>query len=414
MLGRISFYKTNNDVRTNIHEKEKTLNKIQNQIATQKRVQELGDDPIAASHATRYSSLLIRKEVFSKQNRQVYDSLQLSEGYVREAVEIMQRSRELAVQAANGIYTQEDRAVMAVEIDQLLEELHSVANAQDADGKYIFGGTRTEFPPFRDIRMASNRMNKSVINTVEYEGNNESNIVEISDNDKVAQTLVGSALFWSGETRVQGGIDAQNFTVAQDSTIAINNVEIPVGQGDSIYAIINKINSSISNVQASLDPGTGALVITTNGKEQAWISDVQGTVLQDIGIINGQAPPYNTAGTTRVFSDTVFNTLIRLRDAMYENNYSDVGERVLGSVDEGLDSLLIGLSKMGAVTERLDIVYKRLDMKDIPAIKNQYANNMSIDLTDAVRRMNEASLAQQAVLAMSTRIMNTTLLNFLK
>ena len=51
-------------------------------------------------------------------------------------VDILQKVRELAVQAANGIYSKENRENMAVEVDELLKELVTTANSRYQDNIY--------------------------------------------------------------------------------------------------------------------------------------------------------------------------------------------------------------------------------------------------------------------------------------
>ncbi len=414
MFGRISFYKTHNDVRNAIQKRETETNIVQNQLTTGNRLHRLSDDPSAASHATRYASMLVRKEVFIKQNRQIYDSLQFTEGYVHDAVDILQKSRELAVRAANGVYTASDRENMAQNINEHIEALYSLANAQNADGQYIFGGTRTNAPPFLGLRLASNRMHKEVINNVEYVGSNDAGTVRVSDVDTVERNIAGSKMFWSGRTQIRSSFNALEYRAPSDSVITINNVDISITQGDNVYAIIDKINASVSNVQAFLDSASGGLAIQANDAQQMWISDASGQVLQDLEIIDFNKPPYNLAPNTTVSQETVFDSLIRLRDSMFNNDYTDIGGKVLGTIDKSMSSVLHNLSKIGAVTERLDIVYRRMDEKDVPNVTRQLDNQIAIDMTEAIRRMSELSLAKNAAYAVGTRVMNTSLLQYLQ
>ncbi len=414
MFGRISFYKTHNDVRSAIQKRETESNAVQNQVWTGTRLHRLSDDPSAASHATRYASVLVRKGVFIKQNRQMYDTLQFAEGYVRDAVDLLHKSRALAVRAANGVYTPSDRENMAQSINEHVEALYSLANTQNADGQYIFGGTRTNSPPFIGLRTASNRMHKDVINDVEYVGSNDEGAVRVSDVDTVERTIAGSKMFWSGRTQVRSNLNALEYSAPTDSVITINNVDIAISQGDNVYAIIDKINASVSNAQAFLDNASGGLAIQTNDAEQMWLSDADGQVFQDLGIINFNSPPYNLAPDTTLSNETVFDSLIRLRDSMFGNDYGDIGGKVLAAIDGSMASVLNNLSKIGAVTERLDVVHRRMDEKDVPNITAQLDNQIAVDMTEAIRRMSELSLARDAAYAVGSRVMNTSLLNYLQ
>jgi flagellar hook-associated protein 3 FlgL len=62
--------------------------------------------------------------------------------------EIVLRARELVAQGANGAAGQTARDAIATEIEQLVDSLKSVANAQYA-GRYVFAGSETLTPPYQ-------------------------------------------------------------------------------------------------------------------------------------------------------------------------------------------------------------------------------------------------------------------------
>jgi len=66
--------------------------------------------------------------------------IQTTEGYLQETTDILQRLRELAVQSANGIYTQEDRAMIQVEVSQLIDEVNRIASQAQFNGLNMLTG----------------------------------------------------------------------------------------------------------------------------------------------------------------------------------------------------------------------------------------------------------------------------------
>jgi flagellin len=66
--------------------------------------------------------------------------IQVSEGYLQESEDILQRIRELAVQASNGIYTEEDRLYIQVEISQLVDEIDRIASHAQFNGMNMLTG----------------------------------------------------------------------------------------------------------------------------------------------------------------------------------------------------------------------------------------------------------------------------------
>ena len=66
--------------------------------------------------------------------------IQTSEGYLQETQDIIQRLRELAVQASNGIYTDEDRMQIQVEVSQLVDEVDRIASQAQFNGMNVLTG----------------------------------------------------------------------------------------------------------------------------------------------------------------------------------------------------------------------------------------------------------------------------------
>lgn len=70
--------------------------------------------------------------------------IQTSEGYLQNSQDITQRIRELAVQSANGIYTEEDRALIQVEVSQLVDEIDRIASHAQFNGLNMLTGRFAE------------------------------------------------------------------------------------------------------------------------------------------------------------------------------------------------------------------------------------------------------------------------------
>jgi flagellin len=66
--------------------------------------------------------------------------IQTAEGYLQESEDVLQRIRELAVQAANGVYTAEDRMQIQVEVSQLVDEVNRIASHAQFNGLNLLTG----------------------------------------------------------------------------------------------------------------------------------------------------------------------------------------------------------------------------------------------------------------------------------
>ena len=414
MVGRIGFYQTHSNIRTAIHDQKSETITYNNQLNSQKRVQKLRQDPVSAALGSRYESQLTRTKVFITHNRRVYDDLQLSEGTMQQMVTLLQRVRELAVQGANGTFDDFDTHNMAVEVNEIIEALYQAANQQDSDGNYMFGGTKTSRPPFYALRTNITDKGRALISSVEYLGSDTAVQVRISDNNTISNGVAGSRLMWTGNPRIYSNQDVGNFILQEDSVMYANGEEIALSQGDTINSIIEKINNSDAMIRASRAPITGELVIEGSNNEQLWLKDVAGTFLQDIGITTDNSPPNNVAPSASSYEETVFASIIELRDALFNGNHELVGGKILGAIDRALESTLENLAKVGAVSERLDIVFEKMDRNDTINISAQINEELAIDFSDIIVRLKELQQVQQATFAVSNQIMNTSLLNYLR
>jgi flagellin len=66
--------------------------------------------------------------------------IQTAEGYLQSTQDILQRMRELAVQASNGIYTSEDRLYIQVEVSQLVDEVNRISSHAQFNGRNLLTG----------------------------------------------------------------------------------------------------------------------------------------------------------------------------------------------------------------------------------------------------------------------------------
>ncbi|NLJ47065.1 MAG: flagellar hook protein, partial [Treponema sp.] len=117
-MKRVSTDQMNTDMQYWLRRTEDRTARLETKMARQTRIAELRDDPLAAAHAVKYESFVSRLARFEKNAAFAEDRYRVSEGYVRQAVDIVQRVRELAVQGANGVFTKQDTGYMAAEVNE--------------------------------------------------------------------------------------------------------------------------------------------------------------------------------------------------------------------------------------------------------------------------------------------------------
>ncbi len=414
-MHRISSAMNNMDTQSALRLQESRLNNANNQIGSQRRIQQLRDDPISAGHLVRYQSYLNRVETFEKNAKTLSDDFVLREGYMSNSLEIMQRVRELAVTGANGIYSKEDMSNMAVEVDELLKELVQNANAISSDGNALFGGTNTKATPF-EVEMGNVQgSGVPLIETVRYNGNIDTNKVEVDENKYLDVDNAGNRAFWAEQQQIFGGRDASAWQAATDSVISVDGVKININAGDNVYALASKINDSGAAVRASIDPVTNGLNLQTTDARQLWLQDVNGNALNELGIVkdSSQKPPYNLGNSVKVSGGSMFDVVIAFRDALLKGDTESIGGRVLGALDNGINSLVTRVAKSGSDYERAQNNVLRNSNTKLN-VTQQVSREGDLDYTKAITDLKMLDYTYQATLSNAGKMYSNTLLNYMR
>jgi flagellar hook-associated protein 3 FlgL len=316
-MDRISTFLPTDNMQFHLRNRERAMNEMTNKLATQSRIKQLRDDPLAAGRATRFQSGIRRMQTFQDNIDMARGRLAFAEGAVRQVLDILHRMNEIAVQGANGIYDRNQMGYMAEEVDQMLSELLILANGRSEEGNFLFSGFEHSSEAFRvnlgPVAGASGQR----VTSVDYIGDIGQNYVEVVEGATVPLNLPGNHTFWVEDQQIYSTIPAADYRAQEDSLIRIDGVEISVTAGDNVFAIISKINSSAPGVRARMDPVANSLVLETTTPHQIWPEDVgSGTVLQDLGILaaGDNVPPQNLAESARVFGGSIFDMAEAISD----------------------------------------------------------------------------------------------------
>lgn len=389
---------------------------IQKNISSSRALNNLRDNPVDAAHITRLDSNGKRLNRYLKNIDYVQGRWGQAEGYMNEAVTIVQRLREISVQGANGTYTKDDMTDMAMEVNQLVSELSNVVNARGGDGQYLFAGDDVDKPPFLVQQGRVPGMSAQAITNVQYAGGRGKSRVEITDGNTVEANLEGNAVFWSDQQRVFGANDTEGFQVTEKSSFLLDGHKVTLETGDNIHSVIRKINNAGASVRASLDPVTGSLNLETTVPHQIWIEPVEGTALTDLGLLSasrGSKPPENWNPDAQVTGGSLFDQAIALRDALLTGDQDKIGGSVLGGIDKGLNSLLRNLADLGAKTDRLNTTAGRIG-EEVIAMTDWKTKMADLDVTEAVTEMSMIEFTRKAAYQAAGKILQTTLMDFLR
>ncbi len=116
------------------------VDKSMEKLSSGMRINRAGDDASGLAVSEKMRSQIRGLNQASKNAANGISFIQTTEGYLQETQDILQRIRELSVQASNGIYTAEDRMQIQVEVSQLIDEIDRVASHAQFNGMNLLTG----------------------------------------------------------------------------------------------------------------------------------------------------------------------------------------------------------------------------------------------------------------------------------
>jgi flagellar hook-associated protein 3 FlgL len=186
-------------------DQQSKLSELQMQLSAQKKILKPSDDPAAVARIIDLNQGIKQTEQYQSNINTARQRLSLEDGILLDAVDVMQRVKELAIQGLNDTNSQSDRTAIAVELEGLNQHLAGLANTKNANGEYLFSGFKSDTQPFSQTGAGYN-----------YAGDlNQRNIQigtdrQISDGDAgetIFGTPTGSLLAAGSNTNIFEAID---------------------------------------------------------------------------------------------------------------------------------------------------------------------------------------------------------------
>jgi flagellar hook-associated protein 3 FlgL len=203
---RISTYGAYQQGLSMMQQIQAALDRTQRQISSGQRILTPSDDPIAAARALELRETLGRLEQFDRNGNIARNRLSDEEVALGSVNDVLQRVRELALQANNATQSDETRSLIAIEMRQQLDQLVQLANQQDGNGRYLFSGNLDDTTPI--TRNGANFM---------YNGDQGTRMIEIGENRLIADGNSGAEVFF----RIRNGNGIFTTTAAATNTGAV-------------------------------------------------------------------------------------------------------------------------------------------------------------------------------------------------
>jgi len=164
---------------------QSNLAKSQAQLSSGKNILRPSDAPEDAVSIQRLKSVIARQESFEQAIQTTENRLKTEETALEGVSNLLTRLKELAIQASNDTNGPKDREIIAIEMQGLQEDLLSFANTRDANGAYLFSGSRVFTPAF------AQQPDGEVI----YQGDETVNLVDVGDQRQLRANRTGTQVF---------------------------------------------------------------------------------------------------------------------------------------------------------------------------------------------------------------------------
>jgi flagellin len=116
------------------------VNKDLEKLSSGQRINKAGDDASGLAVSEKLRSQIRGLNQAERNIENGISFIQTTEGYLQETQDIMHRLRELSVQSSNGIYSDEDRMQIQVEVSQLVDEVNRIASHAQFNGMNLLTG----------------------------------------------------------------------------------------------------------------------------------------------------------------------------------------------------------------------------------------------------------------------------------
>lgn len=198
-----------------------SLLRTQQQVSSGRRILSPSDDPVAAARALEVTQAQAVNDNQATTRNNVKSTLGIIDGQLDSATTLMQRIRELTVQAGDAALADSDRKSIATELRARFQEMVALANSRDGNGQYLFGGYQTNKTPFAG----------SVENGVIYAGDDGARTLRVSSSRELAISNSGNDVFMNikngNGTFTTSTQDAKSVNATQMTFEGYNSLVVP-------------------------------------------------------------------------------------------------------------------------------------------------------------------------------------------
>ncbi|MDZ7621007.1 MAG: flagellar hook-associated protein FlgL [Candidatus Competibacteraceae bacterium] len=393
------------------------LVKVQEQISSGRKILKPSDDPTNSARLMELHKQVQLNEQYGRNITIANGRLGVEEIAVQESGNILQRARELTIQANNAALTPENRQAIAMEIGQLRQQLLDTANAKDPEGAFLFAGFKEQTQPFT----------RTAGGDVVYDGDQGQRSLQVGPSRQIASSDAGDSVFMlarngNGQFRTEldsGNTGGGTITVGSVTNLAeFQNafmggghpyrLQFAVDATDPLNPVTTYEILDATNTPGPLGPQpyTAGATIAFNGIKVA---------------VSGQPADGDRFIVKPSENQSLFKTLDNLINALAlpDNTPASVA-KLTQSLDSALTDIDQGLLNLNQARGRIGSRMNALDAQDEVnrnfnvQLQKLQSEIGAVDYAEAASRLSQELLALQASQQSFMKIQNLSLFNYLR
>lgn len=405
MAIRISTTQTFRQGTNSILDNQAKVNQTQLQLSKGTRISQPSDDPIGSAVIMDLQKQIDSASQYIANGQAAETRLQTQEGTLANVTDILQRIRDLTLQASNSTLNQSDRDTIIIEMEQRLDELVGLGNTQLASGDYLYSGFKTNVKPFT----------KDGTGTVNYNGDQGVRIVNVNASVQVESGNSGDEVFF--------GIKTGNGAFVSDANSA------NTGTGIISSAVLSDPTSYVGDTYTITfqDDGFGNLEYVINGANTGPVGAP--VAFDEDSPVTFNGITYSISGVPAVgdsftvepsYKQDIFTTVQQVISALKMPNETSVGQasfqNALNLGMQNLDQALTHIDEVRAsVGSRLNVIESERDINESSKVETEAALSTvkDLDYAEAITELNKRTLALQAAQQSFVQVQNLSLFEFI-
>lgn len=354
-----------------LHRTENKLSVTMERLSTGLKLNSAEDSPAGMAISNKMKAQIDALDKASDNSTDAISVMEIADGALNEVTSIIQRMRELSVQAASGIYTYDDKSAIQSEIAQLRDEVDRVSSNTEFNTKSLLDGSSdTRVYTRKSVTAADG----SVSQEMTYSDITRINISDEVDSKhyKVEVTAVAKQAQSSISGYPAGGI-------TEDGTISINGVSAAIKAGTSEEDYLAQIHDLVEQAGANMEVNGNSIDISS--KKYGSVSQLDISISDELANALG----YTTQGDGYTDAQTGTDAKITAGDGFTHPIVTSEGNRVYISDDNGF--------KMDFMVDAsADLAEYDIDVTDIGTMTIQIGANQYQEMDLRIPEVSAQSL----------------------